>query len=235
MLNVIVKHIKTRIAQHTYLFDVYTQDVVALTRNNVIRVSGLDGEYTLSGGALGIASSACLNDTYFFDNGVVETGCFFGAVETSHNLKARKLNVGHAFKREVALEAIVDTKVGNSIIVYMGSARALRARDKGTESEDMTLKVAYTIGVMFKVDAGQIEHLGCADYDKLFINSVAGARRRGATLVKFGSVVDRFYAGDSYVVDMEFGYTDSMFMNDAFLEGLKHFEATVGGLTINQE
>ena len=53
--------------------------------------------------------------------------------------------------------------------------------------------------------------------------------------MRFGSVVDRFYAGDSYVVDMEFGYTDSMFMNDAFLEGLKHFEATIGRLTINQE
>ena len=235
MLNVIVKQIKTRIAQHTYLFDVYTHDVVALTEDNVIRVSGLDGEYTLSGATLGVASAGCLNDTHLFDGGVAETDCFFGDVETSHNLKARKLNVGHAFKREVALEAIVDTKVGNSIIVYMGNARALDARDKGTESEDMTLKVGYTVGVMFKVDARQMEQLGCADYDKLFINSVIGARKEGTSLVKFGSVVDRFYAGDSYVVDMEFGYTDSMFMNDAFLEGLKHFEATIGGLTINQE
>ncbi len=53
MLNVIVKQIKTRIAQHTYLFDVYTHDVVALTQDNVIRVSGMDGEYTLSGATLG--------------------------------------------------------------------------------------------------------------------------------------------------------------------------------------
>jgi len=46
-------------------------------------------------------------------------------------------------------------------------------------------------------------------------------------------VLDRFYAGESYVVDVEFGYTDLMFMDDAFLNGLKHFEATIGGLTLN--
>jgi len=183
MLNVIVKQIKTRIAQHTYLFDVHTQDVVAVTQNNVIRVDGLDGEYTLSGAELGVASAGCLNDTHLFESGQVVTSCFFGEVETSHNMKARNLNVGHAFKREVALEAVVDTKAGNSIIVYTGSARALTTRDKGTESEDMTLKVGYTIGVMFKVDEKQTRKLGCTDYDKLFIDAVMGARKEGTRVV----------------------------------------------------
>lgn len=233
MLNVIVKQIKARMAQHTYLFDVSSVDVVAVTNGNVISVTGLDGEYTLSGAELGIASAGCMNDTHLFSAGSVVTDCFFGEGDISHNVKARKLNVGHAFKRDVALEAIVDTKSGNGIIVYTGSARSLSNKDKSTESEDMTLKVAYTIGVMFKVDAKQMEEFGCTDYDKLFINSVIGARKEGTTLVKFGSVVDRFYAGDSYVVDMEFGFVDQMFMDDNFLSGLKHFDATIGGLTLN--
>ena len=232
MINEIVKHIKTRIAQHTHLFDISTQDVVAVTRNNVIRVAGLNGEYTLSGGVLGIASAGCINYTYLFDNGWVETDCYFGDVETSHNIQARNLNVGHAFKREIAMEAIIDTKVGNSIVAYIGGAKNLNKQDKSSDSEDMTLKVEYTIGVMFKIEVGQMQELGCTDYDKLFINSVIGARKKGATLLRFSNVVDRFYAGNSYVVDMEFGYTDSMFMGQAFIEGLKHFDATIGGLTI---
>lgn len=232
MINEIVRHIKTRIAQHTHLFDVGVHDVVAVTRNNVIRVAGLNGEYTLSGGKLGVASAGCMNDTHLFENGLVETGCFFGDVETSHNMQARVLNVGHAFKRDVALEAIVDTKAGNSIIAYIGGARNLSNQSRSSESEDMTLKVAYTVGVMFKVEAGQMQELGCTDYDKLFINSVIGARKEGTTLLKFSNVVDRFYAGDSYVVDMEFSYTDSMFMGQSFIDGLKHFDATIGSLTI---
>ena len=232
MINEIVKHIKSKIAQHTHLFDISTQDVVAVTRNNVIRVAGLNGEYTLSGGVLGVASAGCINDTYLFDNGWVETDCYFGDAEVSHNIKARNLNVGHAFKREIALEAIIDTKVGNSIVAYIGGAKNLSKRDKGSESEDMTLKVVYTIGVMFKIEVGQMQELGCTDFDKLFINSVIGARKAGTTLLAFSNVADRFYAGDSYVVDMEFSYIDTMFMGQAFIEGLKHFDATIGGLTI---
>lgn len=232
MLNTIVKHIKTRIAQHTQLFDVESQDVVAITQNNVIEVDGLDGEYTLSGGELGIASAGCMNDTHFFDNGSVVTNCFFGDDETNHNVKARKLNVGNAFKRDVAFEMIIDTKSGNSIIVYVGSASALSDQHLYTESEDMSLKVGYTIGVMFKANLEEIKELGCTDYDKLFINSVIGARKEGTSLVKFNNVIDRFYAGDSYVVDIEFSYIDEMFMDESFLNGLKHFDGTLGDLNI---
>lgn len=232
MLNAIVKHIKTRIAQHTQLFDVESQDVIAITQNNVIEVDGLDGEYTLSGGELGIASAGCINDTHLFDNGQVVTSCFFGDDKTNHNVKARKLNVGHAFKRDVAFQAIIDTKLENSIIVYVGSASALSDQHLGTESEDMALKVGYTIGVMFKANAEQIKDLGCTNYDKLFINSVIGARKEGSSLVKFNNVIDRFYAGDSYVVDIDFSYNDEMFMEDSFLNGLKHFDTTLGDLEI---
>jgi hypothetical protein len=232
MLNVIVKHIKTKIAQHTHLFDTESQDVVANTQNNVISITGLEGEYTLSGGELGIASTGCMNDTHLFGNGQVVTDCFFGDTLTAHNVQARKLNVGHAFKRNVALEAIIDTKSGNSIIVYTESARATSDQYPDTESVDLNFKAAYTIGVMFKVDAKQIQELGCTDYDKLFINSVIGARKAGTTLVKFVSVIDRFYAGESYVVDIEFSYVDEMFMEDSFLNGLKHFDATLGDLNI---
>lgn len=232
MLNAIVKHIKTNIAQHTYLFDISIQNVIAITHNNVIEVNGLDGEHTLSGADSGIASAGCINDTYFFDNGQVVTDCFFGDDVTNHNIEARKLNVGHAFKRDVALQAIIDTKLDNGIIVYVGSASALSDQHLGTESEDMALKVGYTIGVMFKANAEQIKELGCTDYDKLFINSVIGARKEGTSLVKFNNVIDRFYAGESYVVDIEFSYIDQMFMEDSFLNGLKHFDAMLGDLDI---
>ena len=237
MLNTIVKHIKTNIAQHTHLFDISTESGLVQTRKDKIIVpcgeSCLEGEYTLSGADLGIASAGCMNDTHFFVGGVATADCFFGDTIANHNnIEVRKLNVGHAFRREVALEAIIDTKSGNSIIVYVGSANSLSDRYIYSDSEDMNFKVGYTIGVFFKVNIEQIEELGCTDYDKLFINSVIGARKEGTTLVKFNNVIDRFYAGESYVVDMEFSYIDEMFMDESFLNGLKHFDATLGDLNI---
>lgn len=234
MLNTVVKYIKKNIAQHTHLFDLNTQNKVANVHSNVIEVDGLDGEYTLSGADSGIASAGCINDTHLFDNGSVVTSCFFGNDETNHNVEARTLDVGHAFKRSVALEAIVNPDSKNRIIVYVGSANTLSDQYLYSESEDMNFKVGYTIGVMFKANAVEMkeEELGCTNYDKLFINSVINARKEGTSLVKFNNVVDRFFAGDSYVVDIEFSYTDEMFMDESFLNGLKHFDGTLGDLDI---
>lgn len=233
MIDILTGRIKTNIAQHTKLFDIQTiESVVATTRNNVITIPGFEGEYTLSGAVDSVASKACINDTLVFEAGQCTTECYFGDDEVTHNLIAHKVNIGTAFKREVALEIIVDTKIGNSIIVYIGSARNTSAKERSSTSEDLTLKVAYTIGVLFKVDAKQIDELGCINYDSLFINSVVGAKKDGATMVEFKSVVDRFYAGESYVVDIEFGYTDNMFMDQAFVDGLKHFDSTIGELNI---
>lgn len=233
MLNVIVKHIKTNIAQHTYLFDLSLVERVFITDENKIHAPVFfeRGEYTLSGAGSGIASAGCINSTHIFGGDPVfphaDTDCFFGDIFVEYNLEARKINVGDAFKREVALKAIIDTTSGNSIIVYVGNANSLSDQYHYSDSEDMNFKVGYTIGVMFKVNVKQIEELGCADYDKLFINSVIGARKEGTSLVKFNNVIERFYAGDSYVVDIEFSYIDEMFMEDSFLNGLKHFDATL--------
>ena len=234
MIDILTKRIKTNVAQYTKLFDIETIDnVVVKTKNNVITIDGFEGEYTLSGGEDSIASKGCINDTLIFDNGQCVTPCYFGDNEVEHNnIIAHKVNTGTAFKREVALELIVDTKIGNSIIVYIGSTTNTSGRERSSISEDLVLKVAYTVGVLFKVDAKQVDELGCINYDGLFINSVVGAKKDGTTMVEFKSVVDRFYAGDSYVVDMEFGYTDDMFMKQAFIDGLKHFDSTIGELII---
>ena len=234
MIDILTNKIKTNIAQQTKLFDIHSiENVIVKTKNNVITIDGFDGEYTLSGAVDSVASKGCINDTLLFDNGQCVTQCYFGDTEVEHNnIIAHKVNIGTAFKRDVALEIIVDTKIGNSIIVYIGSARNTSTNERSSTSEDLTLKVAYTIGVLFKVDAKQIDELGCINYDALFLNSVVGAKKDGATMVEFKSVVDRFYAGESYVIDIEFGYTDAMFMDQAFIDGLKHFDSTIGELTI---
>lgn len=235
MLNAIVKHIKTNIAQHTHLFDTSRFITNATLQNNEISINVGSGfqESTLANVIdLSIASAGCVNDTHHFINGNATTDCFFGDESSIHSVEVATLNVGHAFKRDVALEAIMDTKSGNIIVVYVGSASALSDQYLYSDSEDMNFKVGYTIGVFFKINTIQIQELGCADYDKLFINSVIGARKTGTSLVKFNNVIDRFFAGDSYVVDMEFSYIDEMFMEDSFLNGLKHFDATLGDLKV---
>ena len=234
MIEILTNKIKTNIAQQTKLFDLHTiENITVKTKNNVIIADGLNGEYTLSGAIGSVASKGCINDTLIFDNGQCVTECYFGDIEIKHNhITAHKVNIGTAFKREVALEIITDTKTGNSIIIYIGSARNTSADERSSTSEDLSLRVAYTIGVLFKVNAKQIDQLGCINYDALFFNSVVGAKKDGATMVEFKSVVDRFHAGESYVIDIEFGYTDNMFMNQAFIDGLKHFNSTVGELTI---
>lgn len=233
MIDIIMDRIKTNIVQHTTLFDIKTiEAVIAKTKNNVITIPGFDGEYTLSGAVDSIASKGCINDTLVFKAGKSVTKCFFGNDENTHNLVAHEVNIGQAFKRDVALEMIADTKTGNSIIVYIGSARNTSAKERSSISEDLTLNVAYTIGVLFKVSVNKNLKLCDINYDSLFINSVVGAKKDGATMLEFKSVVDRFFAGDSYVVDIEFGYTDNMFVNQSFVDGLKHFDSTLEKLNI---
>ena len=229
MINQVRTRVISYIAQHTQLFDLSSIDVNVRTQSNIITASGLVGEYTLSGATDDVATSACLNDTHIFDeSGKVVTDYFFGAEEKVWPVQARKLNVGTAFKREVAEEIMRSDESGNLAIVYAGETTNTRTGKKYSESMDMSIKANRTLGVMFKVLATQIDELGCTEYDKLFINSVVGASQEGTSLVGFESIVDRFYAGRYYVVDMKFSYSDSMFMNKAFLDRVKSFRATVG-------
>lgn len=233
MINQVKKRIASYIAQHTQLFDLDSKEVVVRTQANVITANGLIGEYVLSGAVDGDASAACLNDLHQFDlNSRVVTNCFFGAEEVQHTVLARRLNVGTAFKREIASEIMQTDESGNLIIVYAGDTKNTRTGSKHSESMDMSIKANRTIGVMFKVKAKQIDELGCTEYDKLFINSVVGASQEGTSMVTFDSIVDREYSGQFYVVDMMFSYMDAMFMTEAFLDRVKNFTATMGSPAI---
>jgi len=228
MLKVLQGNIKTNMAQWTGLFDVSAAvDVQVTSQNNVLTASLADGEWTLSGGIDGIASKGCLNDTYTFTGGQAVTDCFFGDVAEVHSLKAHKVNVGTAFRREAGLQLVTDEKAGNSVVVYLGDATDFRGGYKHSVSEDLDVKVRYSVGVLFRVDASQLEVLGCTDTDKLFISSVLGAKKASSSLIKFESVTDRFYAGQSYVVEYGFSYLDFIAMDSALIERVRNYDATV--------
>lgn len=244
MINAVRRKVMSYLAQHTTLFDLSSVDMIARTQSNLIRIDGLNGEYTLSvgkdgklpldvpssiltNGYKGIASNGCLFTTHDFVNGVCESDCFFGNEVDSHSVMVRTLNVGTAFKKDVAMEAVRTDESGNMIVVYMGETKNTRTVNKYSDSMDKSIKTDRTLGVMFKVYAEQIDALGCTEYDKLFINSVVGASQQGTSLVGFEAIADRFYSGKFYVVDMSFSYTDEMFLTKEFLDKVKNFEAIV--------
>ena len=233
MTDLLKKHIKTNIAQFTQLFDIDTQNVSADTQNNVITIAGLDGEYTLSGGIDGTASKGCVNQTFDFVNGSVVTDCYFGDTQSSVNLIAHKVNVGVSITRELAQEMILDEKVENSIIVYIDSMRNATQKTNRSISEDLSLKVSYSLGVMFKIDAQQMESIGCVNTDVVFINSVLGTKKQTSSMIKFNSVVSRFFAGRNYIVDYDFTYEDVMLFDDIIKERVKHFDTVFDTLQIN--
>jgi len=233
MTDLLKQHIKTNIAQFTQLFDIDTQNVSADTQNNVISITGLDGEYTLSGGVDGTASKSCINSTFDFVNGSVVTECYFGDTQNSINLIAHKVNVGVAITRELAQEMILDEKVGNSIIVYIDRMRNATEKTNRSISEDLSLKVSYSLGVMFKIDAQQMESIGCVNTDIVFINSVLGTKKQTSSLIKFNSVVSRFFAGKNYIVDYDFTYEDVLSFDDIIRERVKHFDTVFDTLQVN--
>ena len=233
MIDILIKRIKTNIAQQTPLFNVETvDDVRASLKSNIITVPGLHGEYTLSGSTGTDTSSAgCINDTFIFNDGVATTDCFLGESETfQEGLTANQVNVGSAFKRDVALEIIVDTKLGNSIVVYIGTVTNTQTKLQNTVSEDLALKVAYRVGILFKVKLKEIDAVGCVYYDSLFINSVVGAEKDGATMLEFREVTDRFYASEFYVAEMQFEFTNHLFSDASFLSSIKNFDYSIGKL-----
>ena len=233
MTDLLKKHIKTNIAQFTQLFNIETQNVSAVLQNNVINIPGLNGEYTLSGGIDGIASKGCINQTYEFVNGSVVTDCYFGDTQSNINLIAHKVNVGVAITRELAQEMIIDEKVGNSIIIYIDSMRNATQKTNRSISEDLSIKVNYSLGVMFKIDAQQMESIGCVNTDVVFVNSVLGTKNQTSSMIKFNSVVSRFFAGRNYVVDYDFTYEDVLLFNDIIRERVSHFDVVFNDLQIN--
>lgn len=224
MFETIQKHIKTNIAQDIQLFDVDTQNISADTQNNRVFNTGLDGEYTISNGVDGIASKGCINQTFVFKNGEVVTDCYFGDEVVTHTLTAHKVNVGSAITRELALQMMLDEKTGNAIIVYMNGTQNISTKEKYTVSEDLSIKVKYSLGVMVKVNAKQMQEIGCSNTDIVFINSVLGVKKDTTSLITFESVNDRFFAGEFYCLDLNFSYIDFMVYDDIIKSRLKHFD-----------
>jgi len=215
------------------MIDTLVRHIVTVdTQNNVISNSGLDGEYTLSGGVDGTASKGCVNQTLDFVAGAVTTDCFFGDVVSTHSLVAHKVNVGTAISKSIAEEMIIDEKIGNSIIVYLNSTRNATDRKNTTISQDLSFKVNNTLGVLFKIDAKQMESIGCVNTDVVFIHSVLGIKKDTSTLIKFDSVGARYFAGKNYVVDLEFSYEYVMVFDDIIKARLKNFDTVLGNVAI---
>lgn len=226
MLKVMERHLKTNIAQATELFSLEVNPVNVTSQANMLSAQLADGEWTLSGGVDGTASKGCLNGTYDFVNGECITDCFFGSLPIVHNMKAHKVNVGNAFRREAALEIVTDEKAQNAIIVYLGSGANYKGMHAHSVSQDLDVKVMYGMGVFFRIGTGDVKVLGCTDADKLFISSALGVKKSGSSMIKFESVLDRFYAGASYVAEFGFSYIDSIDMDVELLERVRSFDAT---------
>lgn len=228
MLKIVQKHIKTNIAQLTDLFDISTQNVEVVTQNNLIKCVNLDGEYTLTKAIDDYASKGCLNDTIIFDNGVhTSEECYFGRDEVIHNLVAKKINVGTAISRDLALEMILDKKIGNCIIVYLDTLSNNGTEIKTSISQDMTLKLTYKLGVVFKVNSKALNSIGCVNTDVGFISSVLGIGSFTSSLLQFVGLNDRFFAGENYCVDFGFEYNDIVYFDKTIQDRLKHFRDTL--------
>lgn len=235
MIPEILKKIKTTLAQRTNLFDVDLSDITEVTTMaNVISAAGLQGEYTISGAVDGIASAGVINDTHIFTDGQIATNSFLGDSEVSHNVRIRKINAGHVFRKDLAITAIQDDALGNAAIIYSEGGNAIASNTKHSVSEDRTVKIEYNIGVLFKINTNNMPNFDHENFDKLFINSVIGATKEDSSLVKFRNIANRFYAGESYVVDLTFTYIESIFMDDLFLESLKNFDTSLGSVVLNK-
>lgn len=228
MFDFIVKKIMANIPQYTNMFDTYTLSTSCVTKNNTITIDGLNGEYVLSGGVDGTATKNCLNDIHNFINGVATTQSFFGNTETVHNVEIHKVNVGTSIKRELALEMMIDKKIDNIVIVYWDGTVNTQVGYKYNISQDNTQIIENKIGIMYKIKASQLEAIGnCTMIDKVVMNSVVYTENEDTTLIKFGSVKDRFYAEKFYCVDMSFSYLEDMKINDIIKDRVKHFEVTL--------
>lgn len=232
MIDLLQKHIKTNIAQYTHLFNIETQSITATLNSNIISNTGLsDGEWTLSGAVDGVASKGVINSTYEFEGGQVNVDNFLGKDNLQMDLIAQKVNVGTAIARDAVLQMVKDKKVGNCIIVYSDTARNISKSSPSKISENTAVNVLYTIGVLFKIEATQMESIGCTNTDIVFIRSVLGIGKDTGTLIKFENVKSRFFAGNDYCVEFEFSYEDIMELDDTIIDRLKHYDAEFTNLT----
>jgi hypothetical protein len=234
MIELIVKRIMANIAQYTQLFDTETNSTTCVTEKNTVTITGLNGEYVLSGGIDGVASKSCLNDIHDFVSGVVTLECFFGDAQSTVNCVTHKVNVGSALTRDFALETIIDEKIDNLIITYWEATQNTKTSFKYTASEDGHTMWQQQFGVMFKVKATEMQAIGgCQALDKIIAHSVIEVGDDDATLIRFDSIKDRFYAGEYYCVDMGFSYLEDMNINDIIRNRVKNFDTVLDTIEIN--
>ena len=232
MIELIIKKIMANIAQYTQLFDTETTSTTCDTVSNTVTIAGLNGEYVVSGGVDGVASSGCLNQMLNFVNGVATTDCYFGDTVNTVNVVLHKVNVGKAVAREFALEMMVDDKIDNVLIVYWDSTSNTQTDYKYTISEDNQTMLQQKFGILFKISADEMQAIGgCDALDKIVANSVIEIDDENATLIRFDNVKDRFFAGKNYCVDMAFSYLEDMNINDIIRDRVKHFDTVLDTIT----
>lgn len=231
MIEDIVKKLTGSVVQFTGLFDTQTVSTTCKLLNNTITIVGLNGNYALTGGIDGTASKGCFNGVHTFIDGVAVTDCFFGDTETTQDCIYHTLNVGDAINRRTAVEIMIDEKIDNCIIVYWDSTQNTRTTYNEKISDDAYTRLRVSIGVMLKIDSNQIEALGSFDVlDKIIANSILDTEVDGATLVKFDSVKDRFFAGKYYCIDFAFSYLEEMTINDIIRDRVRNYNAVLENL-----
>lgn len=232
MIDAIKKTLKTYLAQYTTLYDITSKPVNVTSNKNVLSAEGLNGEFTLSGAVAGNSSIGTINNTFNFVNGKVTTDTFFGEGDISYTgIVAHTINVGTAFDRTTALKVMENTDATNCVILYQDSTVG-EGEIRKNRSADMRQNVTYSIGMMVKTKASQVEILGAANMEKLFINSIVVAQTETSSLPMFQQITDRFYVEPFYVTDLKFTYKDQIFLNTNFINSLKYFNAKLGNIEV---
>ncbi len=213
MLSTIFERIKSRIPQTTTIFDKTTEtDVEISTRRNIIIAEGKNGDWTITKGESETNSPACFNRAHDFVNGkVVLDDVFFGTARTNLIVDFHKININYALNRDTAYKMVDDSKTENIIIVYFNGMSTPVEREVYGETMDQYLKVRYSIGIIYKINLGQMDTFNCSGYDKLLINIVRGSSTRESSILNFSSVLERNIIQNYYVVDYEFYHFEDLF------------------------
>lgn len=236
MLNDIVERIKVNIAQYTQLFNISTQQLEITTQSNTISASIPDGEYVLSGAIdNGVCSSYCVNDIHTFENGVATTDSFMGDAATTQNVNFNIVNVGTALNNSLAIETVNDKKTGNSIIVFWKDTSNTKNTYNDSVSQDLTQRFRTQIGIICKIkvnDKNTLSDNDCFVLDEVLANCVIDTEDKDKTLIRFDSIIQRFYSNEFYCVELAFSFEKEIRTNEEIIKRLKNFEASINNLQV---
>ena len=217
MIREIIKQCKTNLAQVTDEFSTNSTDVDLISHKNILTIAGLNGEYTITGGVDGIATKACMNNTFIFKDGKTVTNSFFGDDPITHPITHHKVSVGSAFRRDTAIQTMANPDLGNYCIVYLDDASRISKPVTSAGLKEY-LEIKYTVGVLSRIKA--VDMVDCPTWDRLLIDCLQGIYKSGTTPLSFTAVRDRLLSGDSYVVDLMFEYSIDVSRTNK----VKHFD-----------